>query len=60
VEAFCRSHDAVGRDDVRVVGHHGHLSGWLKGNKSRSQPRVVGEGQGDNEPATTPRPRTDR
>src|SRR5580704_4461536 len=40
VEAFCRSHDAVGSDDVRLVGHHGHLSGWLKGNKSRSQPRV--------------------
>jgi hypothetical protein len=40
VEAFCRSHHSVGSDDVRVVGHHGHLTAWLKGNKSQSQPRV--------------------
>ncbi|HMI53504.1 MAG TPA: hypothetical protein VK525_18460 [Candidatus Saccharimonadales bacterium] len=39
VEAFCRSHPSVGAD-VRVVGHHGHLTAWLKGNSSQSQPRV--------------------
>jgi hypothetical protein len=40
VEAFCRCHHSVGSEDVRVVGHHGHLTAWLKGNKSQSQPRV--------------------
>jgi hypothetical protein len=40
VEAFCRSHHRVGSDDVRVVGHHGQLTAWLKGNKSQSHPRV--------------------
>jgi hypothetical protein len=40
VEAFSRSHASTGSCDVRVVGHHGHLGGWLRGQRSRSQPRV--------------------
>lgn len=40
VEAFCRSQVGVGGRDVRVVGHHGHLSAWLKGKTSQNQPRV--------------------
>lgn len=40
VEAFCRSHELGKGKDVRVVGHHGHLGGWLKGKRSSSQPRV--------------------
>ena len=40
VEAFCRARHNVGSKDVRVVGHHGHLAVWLKGNRSQSQPRI--------------------
>jgi hypothetical protein len=40
VEAFCRSHGDLGSNDIRVVGHHGQLSGWLKGKASQSQPRI--------------------
>jgi hypothetical protein len=40
VEAFCRSHQLGKGNDVRVVGHHGHLGEWLKGKQSSSQPRV--------------------
>lgn len=40
VEAFCRSR-AQGEDqDVRVIGHHGHLGPWIRGEKRRCQPRV--------------------
>jgi hypothetical protein len=40
VEAFGRAHPLVANADVRVVGHHGHLSGWLKGMASASLPRI--------------------
>ena len=40
VEAFCRSHPKTTSGDARVVGHHGHLSGWLKRKRSAAQPRV--------------------
>ena len=40
VEAFCLSHAKVRSNDVRVVGHHGHLGVWLKAKSHRSQPRV--------------------
>lgn len=40
VEAFCRAHGEAGGNDVRVVGHHGQLSGWLKGVRSQNLPRV--------------------
>jgi len=40
VEAFCRSHKLGRGKDVRVVGHHGHLGGWLEGKRSGSQPRI--------------------
>jgi hypothetical protein len=40
VEAFCRSRRISASDDVRVVGHHGHLGAWLKGRTTQSQPRV--------------------
>jgi hypothetical protein len=45
VEAFCRSHHDVASDDVRVVGHHGHLNAWLKGKASQRQPRVWVKGR---------------
>jgi hypothetical protein len=45
VEAFCRSRRDIGNDDVRVVGHHGHLGAWLKGRTAQSQPRVWVKGQ---------------
>lgn len=40
VEAFCRSHEIGRGRDVRVIGHHGHLGGWLRGKRGVSQPRV--------------------
>jgi hypothetical protein len=40
VEAFCHSHRDIGSDDIRVVGHHGHLAGWLNGRTAQSQPRI--------------------
>lgn len=40
VEAFCRSQNGVRGGDVRVVGHHGHLSSWLKGKTSQHRPRI--------------------
>lgn len=40
VEAFCRAHPSVKDGEVRVVGHHGHLSPWLQGKRSAAQPRV--------------------
>jgi hypothetical protein len=40
VEAFCRSRRDVGSDDIRVVGHHGHLGAWLHGRTKQRQPRV--------------------
>src|SRR3984893_7163465 len=45
VEAFCRSRRDIGSDDVRVVGHHGHLGAWLKGRTAQSQPRVWVKGK---------------
>ena len=45
VEAFCRSDGDLGSDDIRVVGHHGHLSGWLRGKASRGQPRIWVKGK---------------
>jgi hypothetical protein len=45
VEAFCRSQNKVGRGDVRVLGHHGHLGAWLKGKASQSQPRIWLDGK---------------
>jgi len=54
VEAFCRSHPSVGSADVRVVGHHGHLTAWLKGNKSQSQPRVWVNGKESRSPRLRP------
>ena len=43
VEAFCRSHVKGKNGDVRVVGHHGQLSVWLKGKRFGSRPRVWGK-----------------
>lgn len=40
VEAFCRSHPLAARADVRVVSHHGHLSGWLKASDAANLPRI--------------------
>ncbi|MBZ5554771.1 MAG: hypothetical protein LAO21_18795 [Acidobacteriia bacterium] len=40
VEAFCRSHEKVKSEDVRVIAHHGHLGPWLKGKRLRARPRV--------------------
>jgi hypothetical protein len=40
VEALCRARRDIASDDVRVVGHHGHLGAWLKGRTAQSQPRV--------------------
>jgi hypothetical protein len=45
VEAFCRSRRDIGSDDVRVIGHHGHLGAWLKGRTAQSQPRVWVKGK---------------
>lgn len=45
VEAVCRFQSGVGHGDVRIVGHHGHLGGWLAGNASRAQPRVWVKGR---------------
>lgn len=45
VEAFCRSAEKMKRTDVRVIGHHGHLSAWLKGKRASSQPRVWVQGR---------------
>lgn len=46
VEAFCRSRDGIGDGDIRVVAHHGHLGGWLKGKTSPSEPRIWLNGRG--------------
>lgn len=40
VEAFCRPHEKVKGGEVRVVGHHGQLRGWLLGNGEAVQPRI--------------------
>ena len=40
VESFCRARRELRKRDVRVVGHHGHLSAWLKGERSEHQPRI--------------------
>ena len=45
VEAFCRSRRDIASDDVRVIGHHGHLGAWLNGRTTQSQPRVWIEGK---------------
>lgn len=45
VEAFCRSHAEGRKGDVRVVGHHGHFGGWLKGKRVGSRPRVWVKGR---------------
>lgn len=45
VEAFCRARTKTRDSDVRVVGHHGHLSGWLLENNSVPQPRIWVKGQ---------------
>lgn len=45
VEAFCRSRAKAGSGEVRVVGHHGQLGGWMKGNRTRSQPRIWVKGR---------------
>jgi hypothetical protein len=45
VEAFCRSRDEVRSEDVRVVGHHGQLSAWLKGKATQNLPRVWVKGK---------------
>lgn len=47
VEAFWRAQNGAG-SDVRVVGHHGHLSGWLKGKTSQEQPRIWMKGKEKN------------
>jgi hypothetical protein len=44
VEAFCRA-QAEGNGEVRIVGHHGHLAGWLKGNRSATRPKVWVKGR---------------
>ena len=54
VEAFCRSHHDAGNVDIRVVGHHGHLSAWLKGKTSQSQPRIWVNGKERNSPRLRP------
>jgi hypothetical protein len=40
VESFCRADTKLKNEDIRVVGHHGHLSAWLKGKRSGHQPRI--------------------
>jgi len=45
VEAFCRSHPMVERADVSVVGHHGHLAGWLKAAAHGGLPRIWVKGR---------------
>lgn len=45
VEAFCRAHERAQGAEVHVVGHHGHLAGWLKGNASAAQPRIWVKGK---------------
>jgi hypothetical protein len=40
VEAFCRSHPKTKSADVRVIGHHGHLSPWLQAKSSAALPRA--------------------
>jgi hypothetical protein len=47
VEAFCRAEPRAG-NDIRVVAHHGHLSAWLKGNRSENQPRIWMSGKEKN------------
>lgn len=45
VEAFCRVHQKVRGAEVRVVGHHGQLAGWLLGKDSAVQPRIWVKGR---------------
>lgn len=45
VAALCRFQSGTLRGDVRVVGHHGHLGGWLAGKASQAQPRVWVKGR---------------
>lgn len=45
VESFCRAREELRNSDVRVVGHHGHLSGWLKAIRSVLQPRIWVKGR---------------
>jgi hypothetical protein len=46
VESFCRSQTgAKGHDNIKVIAHHGHLSAWLNGKGSPSQPRVWVKGK---------------
>jgi hypothetical protein len=55
VEAFCRSRRDIASDDVRVVGHHGHLGAWLKGRTTQNQPRVWVTGKEINSARLRPR-----
>jgi len=54
VEAFCRSRRDIGSDDIRVVGHHGHLTAWLKGRTAQSQPRIWVKGKERKSPRLRP------
>jgi hypothetical protein len=45
VEAFCLAHDAVRSQDVRIVGHHGHLGPWIRGRSAQHQPRIWVQGR---------------
>jgi hypothetical protein len=45
VESFCRSQTGTKGEDVKVIGHHGHLRAWLTGEASPSQPRVWVKGR---------------
>jgi hypothetical protein len=40
VESFCRAQVGAKGQDVKVIGHHGHLRAWLTGEASPSVPRV--------------------
>jgi hypothetical protein len=54
VEAFCRSRRDIGSHDIRVVGHHGHLTAWLKGRTAQSQPRIWVKGKERKNPRLRP------
>ncbi len=45
VEALCRRSPKVKGAEVSVVGHHGHLSRWLRGDRTAEQPRIWVKGR---------------
>jgi len=45
VESFCRAQVGAKGQNVKVIGHHGHLRAWLTGEASPSVPRVWVKGK---------------